>query len=127
MEKQRTDLIVQINNDRQQLLLLEDKILKLLYASKGNILDDEELVETLNESKVFKGNTNRIQMSFNHFILGNLCYYRCSLNRYRKNRGCYIRDPRKVSHPCSTGCHAFLCRCVSGRYRSNVSVQLKIL
>lgn len=30
---------------------LEDKILKLLFSSEGNILDDEELLETLNESK----------------------------------------------------------------------------
>lgn len=52
MEKQRSDLIVGINNDKQQLLVLEDRILKLLFASQGkNILDDEELVDTLNESK----------------------------------------------------------------------------
>ena len=51
MERQRNNLIVSINTDKQQLLLLEDKILKLLFSSKGNILDDEELVDTLNESK----------------------------------------------------------------------------
>lgn len=51
MERQRNELIVSINSDKQQLIVLEDKILKLLFASKGNILDDEELVETLNESK----------------------------------------------------------------------------
>ena len=51
MEKQRNDLIVSINTDKQQLLMLEDRILKLLFSSKGNILDDEELVDTLNESK----------------------------------------------------------------------------
>lgn len=52
MEKQRSDLIVRINTDKQQLLQLEDRVLKLLFAAKGNILDDEELVETLNEAKV---------------------------------------------------------------------------
>lgn len=52
MEVQRSDLIVRINTDKQQLLSLEDKVLKLLFAAKGNILDDEELVETLNEAKV---------------------------------------------------------------------------
>ncbi|XP_021708238.1 dynein heavy chain 6, axonemal [Aedes aegypti] len=51
MEKQRSDLIVRINQDKQQLLMLEDKVLKLLYSSQGNILDDEELVDALNESK----------------------------------------------------------------------------
>lgn len=52
MEVQRNDLIVKINSDKQQLLALEDKVLKLLYNSQGNILDDEELVETLNDAKV---------------------------------------------------------------------------
>ncbi|XP_073833430.1 dynein heavy chain at 16F isoform X2 [Musca autumnalis] len=51
LEIQRNDLIVKINADKQQLLALEDKVLKLLFHSKGNILDDEELVETLNDAK----------------------------------------------------------------------------
>lgn len=51
LETQRQDLVVKINSDKQQLLALEDKVLKLLFHSQGNILDDEELVETLNDSK----------------------------------------------------------------------------
>ncbi|XP_063373463.1 dynein axonemal heavy chain 6 [Cydia amplana] len=51
LELLRTELIVRINTDKGTLLEIEDKILKLLYASSGNILDDEELIETLNESK----------------------------------------------------------------------------
>ncbi|KAH8363782.1 hypothetical protein KR200_006735, partial [Drosophila serrata] len=51
METQRNDLVVKINSDKQQLLALEDKVLKLLFNSEGNILDDEELVETLNDAK----------------------------------------------------------------------------
>ncbi|XP_075229380.1 dynein heavy chain at 16F [Lycorma delicatula] len=51
LEKQRNELIVSINSDKAQLKGIEDKILKLLFTSKGNILDDEELIETLNESK----------------------------------------------------------------------------
>lgn len=54
MEAQRNDLVVKINADKQQLLGLEDKVLKLLFNSEGNILDDEELVETLNDAKVSK-------------------------------------------------------------------------
>lgn len=54
LERQRTELIVRINNDKQSLKNIEDKILKLLYQSQGNILDDEELIDTLNESKVCK-------------------------------------------------------------------------
>ncbi|RVE44268.1 hypothetical protein evm_011063 [Chilo suppressalis] len=51
LELLRTDLIMRINADKATLLEIEDKILRLLYASSGNILDDEELIETLNESK----------------------------------------------------------------------------
>lgn len=52
LEGQRNDLIVRINSDKTQLKSIEDKILKLLFHSEGNILDDEELIDTLNESKV---------------------------------------------------------------------------
>jgi len=34
---------------------LEDKILKLLKEAKGNILDDEVLINTLNNSKLTAG------------------------------------------------------------------------
>uniref|UniRef100_A0A672Z7Z9 Uncharacterized protein n=1 Tax=Sphaeramia orbicularis TaxID=375764 RepID=A0A672Z7Z9_9TELE len=52
LEVQRNQLIVQINEDRNQLKDIEDRILKLLFTSEGNILDNEELVQTLQESKV---------------------------------------------------------------------------
>ncbi|XP_038570255.1 dynein heavy chain 6, axonemal isoform X1 [Micropterus salmoides] len=52
LEEQRNDLIVCINDDRNQLKNIEDRILKLLFTSEGNILDNEELVQTLQESKV---------------------------------------------------------------------------
>ncbi|XP_042075509.1 LOW QUALITY PROTEIN: dynein axonemal heavy chain 6 [Haplochromis burtoni] len=52
LEEQRNELIVRINADRSQLKDIEDHILKLLFTSKGNILDNEELVQTLQESKV---------------------------------------------------------------------------
>ncbi len=52
LEEQRNQLIVRINADRNQLKAIEDRILKLLFTSEGNILDNEELVQTLQESKV---------------------------------------------------------------------------
>ncbi|KAI8619311.1 dynein heavy chain and region D6 of dynein motor-domain-containing protein [Chytriomyces sp. MP71] len=52
LEEQRNTLIVNIANDKRQLKEIEEKILKLLFASEGNILDDEELINTLNQSKV---------------------------------------------------------------------------
>uniref|UniRef100_A0A8C4ZUY6 Dynein, axonemal, heavy chain 6 n=1 Tax=Gadus morhua TaxID=8049 RepID=A0A8C4ZUY6_GADMO len=52
LEEQRNQLIVRINADRNQLKAIEDRILKLLFTSEGNILDNEELVVTLQESKL---------------------------------------------------------------------------
>ncbi|KAI9348792.1 dynein heavy chain and region D6 of dynein motor-domain-containing protein [Zopfochytrium polystomum] len=52
LEEQRNSLIVNIANDKKQLKDIEDKILKMLFNSQGNILDDEELIDTLNQSKV---------------------------------------------------------------------------
>ncbi|XP_055866073.1 dynein axonemal heavy chain 6-like isoform X2 [Biomphalaria glabrata] len=52
LEEQRNELIMRINADKNQLKSIEDKILKLLFESEGNILDNEELINTLNDSKV---------------------------------------------------------------------------
>ncbi|XP_050530853.1 dynein axonemal heavy chain 6 [Daktulosphaira vitifoliae] len=51
LEEKRTETIVSINNDNNLLKEMEDKTLRMLYTTKGNILDDEELIETLNNSK----------------------------------------------------------------------------
>ena len=51
LEEQRNELIVKINADKMELKKAEDKILKLLFHSQGNILDDEILIQTLNDSK----------------------------------------------------------------------------
>lgn len=52
LEEKRTETIVSINNDNNLLKEMEDKTLRMLYMSEGNILDDGELIETLNNSKV---------------------------------------------------------------------------
>ncbi|CAI9736985.1 dynein axonemal heavy chain 6-like [Octopus vulgaris] len=52
LENQRNQLIVRINADNNQLKASENRILKLLFESEGNILDNEELVNTLNSSKI---------------------------------------------------------------------------
>jgi dynein heavy chain len=61
LEQQQNELISKINNNKNQLQNIEDKILKLLYASEGNILDDEDLIDTLNESKVRNSYLKNIQ------------------------------------------------------------------
>lgn len=67
LEEQRSELIIRINNDKTQLKSIEDKILKLLFQSEGNILDDEELIDTLNESKVL------IILKHLDFVIGVFC------------------------------------------------------
>eukprot|EP00928_Gymnodinium_smaydae_P068047 TRINITY_DN5109_c0_g5_i1.p1 TRINITY_DN5109_c0_g5~~TRINITY_DN5109_c0_g5_i1.p1 ORF type:complete len:4182 (+),score=1201.92 TRINITY_DN5109_c0_g5_i1:1381-13926(+) len=52
VEKKRVNLVIESAQSKAQLKELEDKILYLLSVSKGNILDDEELINTLATSKV---------------------------------------------------------------------------
>ena len=51
VERRKNALVVSMAGDRRQLDDIEKKILHLLSTSKGNILDDEELVNTLASSK----------------------------------------------------------------------------
>ncbi|KAG7211512.1 hypothetical protein KM043_010780 [Ampulex compressa] len=51
LETIRNDLITKINSDKAQLQGIEDKILTLLYGAGDDILDNEDLIETLNDSK----------------------------------------------------------------------------
>ncbi|XP_034941913.1 dynein heavy chain 6, axonemal [Chelonus insularis] len=51
LEKQRNELLAKINSDNIQLQNIEDKILSMLFNSTGNILDNEDLIESLNDSK----------------------------------------------------------------------------
>lgn len=79
LETLRNELIVRINEDKSQLNNIEEKILRLLFFSQGNILDDEELIETLNESKVYFIVYSRFTFENNEicecFFKGNLSYY----------------------------------------------------
>jgi len=52
VEKKRQNLIIESAQSKAQLKEIEDRILELLSNAKGNILDDEELINTLATSKV---------------------------------------------------------------------------
>merc|ERR1719247_2247070 len=52
VERKRQNLIVESAQSKAQLKEIEDRILELLSNAKGNILDDEELINTLATSKV---------------------------------------------------------------------------
>ena len=45
-------LCLQINENKKNLEDIENKILNVLYTSKGNILEDENAIKTLSSSKV---------------------------------------------------------------------------
>jgi len=49
--QKRTELMLQMADDKKTLTQLEETILRLLSESTGNILDDEILIKTLGESK----------------------------------------------------------------------------
>jgi len=52
IEEKRVNLVIESAACKAQLKEIEDKILTLLSASTGNILDDEELIDTLSNSKI---------------------------------------------------------------------------
>jgi dynein heavy chain len=52
LEQERDDIVVNLAKFRQQLTDLEGKMLSLLSESQGNILDDAELISTLDSSRV---------------------------------------------------------------------------
>eukprot|EP01035_Chromulina_nebulosa_P017107 gene17107-22621_t len=51
-EKKKNELTILVAKGKRQLVELEDEILKLLSESKGSLLDDEGLVNTLQQSKI---------------------------------------------------------------------------
>lgn len=52
LENQMTELLQTLVNEKLQLTELEDLSLNLLYNAKGNVLDDEVLINTLDKSKI---------------------------------------------------------------------------
>ncbi len=51
LEKQSDSLMIQLADDNTALSDIETRILRLLHDSTGNILDDEELIQTLSASR----------------------------------------------------------------------------
>ncbi|XP_028393421.1 dynein heavy chain 6, axonemal-like isoform X2 [Dendronephthya gigantea] len=51
LERKFFNLIENVVSDRSKIRDLEDKCLDLLHSSEGNILDDEELISTIEDSK----------------------------------------------------------------------------
>ena len=53
LSEMKSSLMVNNARMKAELSLLEDTILQMLSASQGNILDDENLINTLAVSKVY--------------------------------------------------------------------------
>merc|ERR1711937_568188 len=52
IEEQRVNLVIDSAKSKAELAEIANKILALLSASSGDILEDEELINTLSESKI---------------------------------------------------------------------------
>jgi len=52
LEEQKNELVVQVSKGKNRLVELESEILRLLAETKGSLLDDLSLIDTLQESKV---------------------------------------------------------------------------
>ena len=55
LEEAKDRLVLSISNDKKQLQELQDKILRLLKESEGNILGRRDLIKTLDNSKTTAG------------------------------------------------------------------------
>ncbi len=70
LEKQKSELTIRVAAGKRQLVDLENEILRLLSESKGSLLDDESLVNTLQSSKV----TSEVPHSLTHSLTGLLTH-----------------------------------------------------
>ncbi len=61
LEEQKNALIVQSAENKRQLKEIEDKILKVLSTSQGNILEDEGALQVLSEAKVLANDIEQKQ------------------------------------------------------------------
>jgi len=79
LEEQRSKLIVQGHENRKQLEEIEKQILEILQSSKGNILDDEQAIDVLSQSKKISKEIEEKQ-KIASVRIGS--YYRCAIKYY---------------------------------------------
>lgn len=56
LEELKTKTLQTISVGRKTLMKLEAELLRLLYESKGSLLENEELFQTLQESRIVSAN-----------------------------------------------------------------------
>ena len=63
LEEEKNALILQSAENKRKLKEIEDKILEILSASEGNILEDETAIKVLSSSKVLSNEIQEKQVS----------------------------------------------------------------
>ena len=63
LEEEKNGLILQGAENKKLLKEIEDKILEVLTASEGNILEDETAIKVLSSSKVLANEISEKQVS----------------------------------------------------------------
>lgn len=63
LEAKKNELVIQSSDNKKQLQEIEDKILKVLSSSQGNILEDETAIQILSSSKIVANNINEKQIA----------------------------------------------------------------
>ena len=117
LEQQRNELIVNINKAKTELKVtphtlqtlctsfippslqsIEDTILKLLFESKGNILDDGKLIQTLDASKVCTHPALFAKVLKREFLLytAHFCSNLKEAGRSRTDRAANFHSQREV-------------------------------
>merc|ERR1712129_162546 len=56
-EDKKNELVVQVAKGKNRLVELESEILRMLAETKGSLLDDLSLIDTLQESKIISEET----------------------------------------------------------------------
>nr|XP_040564670.1 dynein heavy chain 7, axonemal-like [Lepeophtheirus salmonis] len=79
LEEERSQVIIQINDNHKNIVDIQNKILDILFSSKGNILEDENAIKTLSSSKLLaneisekqstsQSNKERIEENRNEYL-----------------------------------------------------------
>ena len=135
LEETKNKLVVSMAKDAKQLLELEDRTLHLLSTSEGNVLDNEPLINTLNNSKLTSGvikqrvaEAEKTEIEINlareeyrpvatrgsliYFVIADLGrldpMYQYSLSYFNKVRACRCPGQQAASAPVSPNAHQTL-------------------
>ena len=98
LEEMKNKLIVEGAKNKKQLKDIEDKILRVLSASQGNILEDETAIQILSSSKVWPSKDKDGRKP--HLLSASLPFHlRFSLRRLRRSKRLPPRPSLRLTRP----------------------------